>query len=379
MAARNRPRGISSKDDHFEAQEELTIWKDVLREMKRLKAFNTRAAEVSRQIVETEKSIALAKEYGSIHTCLFLSHYAILSLLNSLCSMLQQLFDIISGQCAEEDSDWSNDLTSAPSVAEIDLLQALYREGLKIAEEEQKTLNEDEMSILKNLNILIPLRTHSENNPTVPSRPTKLNNGPRGVRNTSSLVSTDSPAASPGLSTSARPTIKDAKASRSGSVSSALNAIAKTEDGVEGAKPAMPERTGPLYVGAQVAYRPNKMKIASEYEWIQCRVVAVNGEGKQRRYEVQDPEPDSVTGAPGQVYRTGASSLIPIPLPGTHLPDYPKGKQVLARYPETTTFYRAEVMSSKKDFCRLKFEGEDEEGKEMEVDRRFVLDNVYNK
>ena len=36
-------------------------------------------------------------------------------------------------------------------------------------------------------------------------------------------------------------------------------------------------------------------------------------------------------------------------------------------------------MSSKKDFCRLKFEGEDEEGKEMEVDRRFVLDNVYNK
>ncbi|KAI9705063.1 MAG: SAGA HAT/Core module component [Candelina mexicana] len=330
MAVRNRPRGLPSKDDHFEAHEERTIWNDVLREMKKLKALNTRAADVSRQIVETEKSMASEKEH-------------------------------------------------APSVAEIDFLQALYREGLKLAEEEQRTLNEDQMSILKNLNILIPLRTHSENNPTIPTRPSKMNNGSRGVRNTNSLINSDSPAASPAVSTSTRPTMKDVKASRSGSVSSTVNAISKTEDGSEGTKPPVPERTGPLYVGAQVAYRPNKMKMAAEYEWIQCRVVAVNGEGKQRRYEVQDPEPDSVTGAPGQVYRTGASSLIPIPLPGTQLPDYPKGKQVLARYPETTTFYRAEVMSSKKDFCRLKFEGEDEEGKEMEVDRRFVLDNVYNK
>jgi len=50
------------------------------------------------------------------------------------------------------------------------------------------------------------------------------------------------------------------------------------------------------------------------------------------------------------------------------------GKQVLARYPDTTTFYRAEVMAvSKKDGYRLKFEGE-EDDKEMDVDRRFVLD-----
>lgn len=45
---------------------------------------------------------------------------------------------------------------------------------------------------------------------------------------------------------------------------------------------------------------------------------------------------------------------------------------MLARYPETTTFYRAEVMGLKKDIYRLKFD--DDAGNEMEVARRYVLD-----
>lgn len=49
------------------------------------------------------------------------------------------------------------------------------------------------------------------------------------------------------------------------------------------------------------------------------------------------------------------------------------GRQVLARYPETTTFYKAEVMSSKKESYNLKFEGE-EDDMERVVARRFVLD-----
>lgn len=90
------------------------------------------------------------------------------------------------------------------------------------------------------------------------------------------------------------------------------------------------------------------------------------------RYDVQDPEPNE-NGEQGAVYKTTAASLIPIPQMGSALPSFPVGKQVLARYPDTTTFYRAEVMGSKKDVYRLKFEGE-EDDKEMEVDRRFVLD-----
>lgn len=88
-------------------------------------------------------------------------------------------------------------------------------------------------------------------------------------------------------------------------------------------------------------------------------------------YEVQDPEPDE-TGAPGQIYKTSAAALLAIPSPDASLPDYPIGKHVLACYPETTTFYRAEVTGVKKDICRLRFE--DDQNQEMEVGRRYVLD-----
>ena len=89
------------------------------------------------------------------------------------------------------------------------------------------------------------------------------------------------------------------------------------------------------------------------------------------RYEVQDPEPDE-NGAPGDIYKANAAALIAIPTPDTSLPDYYLGKIVLARYPETTTFYRAEVMGLRKDTYRLRFE--DDQNQEMEVDRRYVLD-----
>lgn len=86
---------------------------------------------------------------------------------------------------------------------------------------------------------------------------------------------------------------------------------------------------------------------------------------------MQDPEPDD-NGQPGQIYKASANALIAIPSPDTILPDYNIGKQVLARYPETTTFYRAVVTQVKKDVYRLKFEDDNEN--EMEVARRFVLD-----
>lgn len=88
-------------------------------------------------------------------------------------------------------------------------------------------------------------------------------------------------------------------------------------------------------------------------------------------YEVQDPEPDE-SGAPGQIYKTSAASMIAVPTQDTVLAELQVGKHVLARYPETTTFYRAEVTAIKKDTYWLKFE--DDQNQEMEVGRRFVLD-----
>lgn len=70
------------------------------------------------------------------------------------------------------------------------------------------------------------------------------------------------------------------------------------------------------------------------------------------------------------------STLIPIPAKNAVFPDLPKGKHVLALYPGTTTFYRAEIVSTRKDMCRLKFEGEEEGEQDKDVERRYVLDAV---
>jgi SAGA-associated factor 29 len=71
---------------------------------------------------------------------------------------------------------------------------------------------------------------------------------------------------------------------------------------------------------------------------------------------------------------------VPIPA-NTNLPDLAKGKNVLALYPGTTTFYKAEVvqgwrldeMGEGDGLVRLRFEGEDEADREMSVERRYVL------
>ncbi|KAK9369112.1 SGF29 tudor-like domain-containing protein [Lipomyces kononenkoae] len=126
-------------------------------------------------------------------------------------------------------------------------------------------------------------------------------------------------------------------------------------------------------IGAQVAFRLKKQK-GAEVEWIQCEITKIMGEGNKIRFEVQDPEPDE-NNNPGQSYKAGPRDILLIPESSTDLPVYPIGTRVLARYPETTTFYRAEVMGTKRDgTCRLKFEGEEEVGKETEVERRLVLE-----
>ncbi|RPB22679.1 hypothetical protein L211DRAFT_788273 [Terfezia boudieri ATCC MYA-4762] len=142
--------------------------------------------------------------------------------------------------------------------------------------------------------------------------------------------------------------------------------------------PSKPDRGGDrdsIANDRAVAYRLPKQKGGGqEGEFIQCIIIDITGEGGKRRYTIQDPEPDEAGGL-GLVYKATANSLIPIPKDSIGLPSYPVGKQVLAMYPETTMFYRAEVMGTKRDgTCRLKFEGEEEVGKETEVERRLVLD-----
>ncbi|EPY52848.1 SAGA complex subunit Sgf29 [Schizosaccharomyces cryophilus OY26] len=128
-----------------------------------------------------------------------------------------------------------------------------------------------------------------------------------------------------------------------------------------------------LTSGMSVAFRLPRTEGG---EWIQCIIVKVTGEGSKQRYEVQDPEPDD-DGNAGQVYKTVASNLIYIPPKTASLPTLSPGTAVLARYPETTTFYKAEVIRTLPNgSCKLRFEGEEEAGKETTVERHLVLE--YN-
>lgn len=126
----------------------------------------------------------------------------------------------------------------------------------------------------------------------------------------------------------------------------------------------------PILVGSEVAY---KLKNRHFEEWIQCEVTKILGDGT--KYEIRDPEPDE-NNNPGQTFKANYKEILLVPskpeVPS--LISYTHGTKVLARYPETTTFYPAVVLSQKKDgTVRLKFDGEEEVNKETEVERRLVL------
>jgi SAGA-associated factor 29 len=74
--------------------------------------------------------------------------------------------------------------------------------------------------------------------------------------------------------------------------------------------------------------------------------------------------------------------MTPIPPLGTLLPELKPKANVLALYPSTTTFYKAEVVTGKKKeghenlangYVRLRFEGEDDMEPDKDVERRYVV------
>lgn len=126
----------------------------------------------------------------------------------------------------------------------------------------------------------------------------------------------------------------------------------------------------PILIGSEVAY---KLKNRHSEEWIQCEVMKVTHDGT--KYEIRDPEPDE-NNNPGQTFKATYKEILLIPPISEvkDLPDYPYNAKVLARYPETTTFYTANVIGHKREgFVRLIFDGEEEVNKETDIERRLVL------
>lgn len=126
--------------------------------------------------------------------------------------------------------------------------------------------------------------------------------------------------------------------------------------------------------GDAVAFKP-RTGGEGVSDWIMGEVAQVLGEGKSRRYKVLDIEPDDQSKQ--KEYRTSASSMIPITpeSQASTLKDWESGQVVLALYPNTTTFYKAEVHSmDSQGRVALKFEGENDSTTLQQVERRFVIE-----
>ena len=163
---------------------------------------------------------------------------------------------------------------------DIDELQELYREGVRLAEEEQRMLNEEPSDVIKNIGILAALRSASEAEPVRPAPGPKQRNPKRQKIDTDGA--SDSPSVpSPGIPPAVNK-LKGQNVMRSVSLPRQQPEPAiKIEEGAEGTKGPAGEKAGKLVIGAEVAYKQTTPK--EDPQWIQCNIVKITGEGTKRR------------------------------------------------------------------------------------------------
>ncbi|MCJ1391917.1 SAGA HAT/Core module component [Xylographa bjoerkii] len=317
-----------AKQGAIDEHEESSLWAQIQRDLRKCSAVKKRYGEVGRRIVEMEAEM--------------------------------------------------KEIPGGPTTDKIDELQTLYRECLKLAAEEHRMLNEEPEDIMKNLSVLTALRTasakESERERALPASKARKPKPPKQDLDGAA----DSPGPSPSVASGSASRLKGTSTARSTSVASVREekVAVKVEEGAEAAKGPSAERAGKFVIDAEVAYKQAKARDDGS-QWIVCKILSITEVGNKKRYEVQDPVPEDESGQAGQIYKASAAALIAIAPEGAVLADYPVGKHVLARYPETTTFYRAEVTGTTEDKkCVLKFE--DDQNQKMEVERRYVLD-VSNK
>ncbi len=253
------------------------------------------------------------------------------------------------------------------SITDIDEASSQWREGVKIAEQQKARFNEE---LKTRIELLRDIQRAQEK-----ELEKSIDEGSvtgRGSSSRTSGMEFDGPSDSPVPSPAENRQVRKIGVSRTSSQ--------PPRDGKDSTPSEASERASKpkivYHQGQEVAFKrkvPNGK--AEEQDWIQGRVVRVIGEGKSRRYEVKDPYPDENSGGTN-VYKSSASQMVPIPPEGATLGDYEPGRIVLALYPETTTFYRAEVkaMLDGGAQVQLLFEGETD-AQLSTVARRFVLDH----
>ncbi|CAG8958409.1 hypothetical protein HYFRA_00011086 [Hymenoscyphus fraxineus] len=266
-------------------------------------------------------------------------------------------------------------------IEEIDVLDVMYREMVEIADDEKAALGtaEDKDSALGKIDLLTTLTKHNEEEEKKEKASVSLSRGStsRDSHNRAAIDydgPSDSPGPSPADNRQVRKLGGGGGPARTGSQPPRnLDVIIRTSDSHSETAERSGNKPKIVYaVNDEVAF---KRKSGDEHDWIQGVVTRVIGEGKSRRYEVRDPYPDPNTVE--TTYKSSASQMVPIPVASAHLGDYEPGRRVLALYPQTSTFYRADVrrMVDGGAKVELLFEEEREGEQEKIVARRFVLDH----
>lgn len=178
-------------------------------------------------------------------------------------------------------------LLEEPNMTEHDQLDTWLRQSQKLSEDERSIMQDEPCDVIKNLELLTALRKASEAE-APPNRSTNLSKS-RKKRSDVEGSATDSPSAS-GVDKTAR---SKGTVPRSTSVSSTQTregrsegVAVKVEEGSEGTKGTMAERSGFLVVGSQVVFKHNKNKQGVEGEGIQCIIKNISGDGHKKRYVI---------------------------------------------------------------------------------------------
>ncbi|KAK8184591.1 SGF29 tudor-like domain-containing protein [Phyllosticta citribraziliensis] len=357
MTSRSRPRGSQIKDD---ADEERSIWNQLRTDARKVDGLVRESNEIEKRIYElgvAQQTIEGDRSRGDMPPA------DIDNELDELVRKNIRLHEAITSLTDGSSSDSSMSITQG-----LELLSALRAASATSPDTTSNGSRQASAKVQRNPKRAKLEPTLNDDNDSMAAESPKMSLISSGVKD--------------------RLGVGGSKAgSRSGSVGATRETSVKVEDGNDSidSKVSIGERHR-LSVGTEVFYR-NKQK-NTEGEGILCAVTAVIGEGKQRRYEIIDSDPDPPT--PPQPYRASVNALVPIPKTNEGLSELPPRKTVLAVYPFTTTFYKAEVVASrpgkglKKDgkdigadlkegYVRLRFEGEDEADTEKDVERRYVL------
>ncbi|CBX98691.1 predicted protein [Plenodomus lingam JN3] len=346
MAARNRPRGGQLKE---EFDEERSIWNSIKADGRRVDQLMTSCgpqrisqSTLIRELKNAEGFQAQehdipAQEKSRIWEDINTSGRRIDALMKESDALQDKILDLTAQQKARIDRG------DEPSSRIDNELEQALRDNIRNLNEAQTLLQavDGGNDISTQIGILSALRASPELSSA--SRATSVGGGKAGRERQGKRKLTDSiddresvAADSPGgpspkviISSQKDRLVAKSNSSRAGSVPAAREGSVKMDDDKDDlgkeSRPRLSPQTEVLYRN-NAKHRSSSSSASFEGEGILCRVTSVIGEGKQRRYEIIDADPDPPT--PSVPYRASVNHLIPIPPPSTNttLPDLHKGK-----------------------------------------------------